>query len=315
MIGAMTAHVIFPKNERRKELNFYGCVGVEIESSWRNLTDTAKVVFPRSYRYRYQKLKEHIWRNDRIVIRLGYNNRNYNEFTGFVTEVGNDTPVEIKCEDNMFLLKQITINKLFRKVNLRELIRQIVPLEFHTDVVDVEFGNYDAENMGVAEILEDIKRQTGLYSYFSGNTLVCGKIYSDNKDERIHLSFGKNIIESSLKYGGEDKIIVEASSITNGKKLKATAGEKGGRIVRIKRKGASLQALKKMANGKLEMLKKEKLSGDVTSFGFPFAVHGDKVEISDNELDRNGTFYIDAVKVNFDSGGFRRTIKTGKAVK
>ena len=213
MVGAMTAHIIFPKNERRKELNFYGCEGIELSGSWKELTDTAKVVFPKRYRYRYQNLKDHIQRGDRIILSFGYNNKNTIEFTGYVTQVGTDTPVEISCEDNMFLLKQITVNKLFRQTNLRDLIRDIVPKIFTVDVADVMIGNYNAEMMTVSEILDDIKNKTGFYSYFKGNTLVCGKIYSDDKQVK-ELTFGKDIIDSDLKYSFEnDKVLIEASSI------------------------------------------------------------------------------------------------------
>jgi hypothetical protein len=316
MVGAMTAYMVFPKNDRRAELVFRGCIGVEVESSWRNLTDTAKIVLPRRYRYRYENIKNKIQRADRVLIQLGYLNNNKTVFKGFVTSVDNETPTTIACEDNMFLMKQITINKLYRGVTLNELVRDIVPIEYEIETPDMHLGNFDANEMTVAEVLDRIKEQTGLYSYFKGDKLVVGKIYTDDVDITKTLTFNHDIIESDLKYAYDnDKVLVEAQSVTNGKKITATAGKKGGRTVKIKLKGANLATLQNLANEKLKHLIKDGWDGSVTTFGSPFFEHGYKLQIVDNEFDRSGVYYIDSVRTSFGDGGFRRTLEIGRAVK
>lgn len=316
MVGAMTAYIVFTKNERRGDLVFRGCESVEVDSSWKNLTDTAKIVLPRRYRYRYENIKDKIQRGDGVLIQLGYLNNNKTVFKGFVVSVDNETPTSITCEDNMFLMKQIMINRLFRGVTLNELIRAIVPTTYQIETPDMQIGNFDAVEMTVAVILDKIKEQTGLYAYWTGDKLVVGKIYTDNVDVTKTLTFGKNIIESDLKYAFDnDKVLVEAESITAGKKIKAIAGEKGGRTVKIKLKGANVATLQKLADEKLQHLKKEGWDGGVTTFGEPFFEHGYKLNLIDNEFDRNGTFYIDGVKTSYNSSGFRRTLDLGRVAK
>lgn len=112
---------------------------IEITSSWKNMTDTAKIVMPKKVyvktptgivtwqdKYMYANTPEApiIMRGDRIKVELGYYYKptpqsEYRaetniEFEGYITKINPKVPLVIECEDNMWLLKQAQCpNKVF----------------------------------------------------------------------------------------------------------------------------------------------------------------------------------------------------------
>lgn len=143
----------FPNRDKVYVLDFVN--DVEIKSSWKNLTTTAKVVFPRSVyiqtttgnvswvgqsAYTPQQGNTQppiILRGDRISINLGYYYNPGNgyvtqtneEFNGFITKVNPKMPMELECEDNMWLLKQTQCpNKVFQasQYNMQSIIKYLL---------------------------------------------------------------------------------------------------------------------------------------------------------------------------------------------
>ncbi len=129
----------YPNRSNVYTLNFV--TEVEIKSSWKDLTTTAKLVFPRNIYVKtphgnvnwfdqavYAQIEGNttppiILRGDRISINLGYYHNpggGYitemnEEFNGFITKINPKMPMEIECEDNMWLLKQaLCPNKVFK---------------------------------------------------------------------------------------------------------------------------------------------------------------------------------------------------------
>ena len=112
---------------------------IEISSSWKNLTDTAKITIPKNlyaqtpsglvtwegkYLYARSPVAPILMRGDRVKIELGYYYKptpggDYvtelnTEFEGFITKINPKMPLVIECEDNMWLLKQAQCpNKVF----------------------------------------------------------------------------------------------------------------------------------------------------------------------------------------------------------
>lgn len=130
----------YPLRDKVYTIDFVN--SVEIKSSWKNLTTTAKIIFPRSVYiktdtgntswvsqsvYTPQNSNNQtpiLLRGDRISISLGYYynpNGTYvtqinEEFNGFITKINPKLPMELECEDNMWLLKQAQCpNKVFPK--------------------------------------------------------------------------------------------------------------------------------------------------------------------------------------------------------
>lgn len=108
------------KREKIFVVNF--CNNYEINNSYDNLTDTAKVVLPRKIKiaeytsrnsepiYTYQIDKKLIKYGDKIQITGGYFKKDgtiYSEklFDGFITKVSFQTPITIEAENYMYVLK------------------------------------------------------------------------------------------------------------------------------------------------------------------------------------------------------------------
>lgn len=100
---------------------------VEIESSFKNQTKTAKITLPRKMDFGGLNIitgsNPIFGRGDRVIIKLGYvyvdenstpeniivTNTLKEVFRGYITTVGMETPLEIECEDMMFALKQVRV--------------------------------------------------------------------------------------------------------------------------------------------------------------------------------------------------------------
>jgi hypothetical protein len=129
----------YPNRNKVYTLDFVNFVN--IKSSWKNLTTTAKVIFPRSIYIKdangttnwvskstYTPNKGNtdapiLLRGDKISINLGYYYNPGNgyktqmneEFNGYITKVNPKMPMELECEDSMWLLKQAQCpNKVFK---------------------------------------------------------------------------------------------------------------------------------------------------------------------------------------------------------
>lgn len=114
---------------------------VETNSGWKNQTATAKLIFPKNVYvntaagnvawadadlYAKTSVEPIFLRGDGIKVELGYYyiNRSGNyvtetnkEFEGFITKINPKIPIEIECEDNMWLLKQARCPNVIFKNN------------------------------------------------------------------------------------------------------------------------------------------------------------------------------------------------------
>ena len=104
------------------QIDLYFVNNIEIESSFKNLTKTAKITLPRKLTFNGINLVTGQFplfnRGDLILIELGYeyvdNNNNLKTtrkevFRGYVTKIGQTVPITIECEDQMFMLKQALV--------------------------------------------------------------------------------------------------------------------------------------------------------------------------------------------------------------
>lgn len=92
---------------------------VEVHTSVDRFTDTARVTLPRLAKVRgmeERNLTKIIQRNDKIEIRLGYDDRLDTVFKGYIRSVSSRNPMVLECENEAWELKQKmpTENNLIR---------------------------------------------------------------------------------------------------------------------------------------------------------------------------------------------------------
>lgn len=315
----MVAHIIFPANERRKEINIRKPNAVRIESGWEMLTDTATIVMARNVRYfDKSKVKDVFKRGDEVIIQLGYNGNLKTEFKGYVTRVSADIPIKIECEDAMYLLKKVPVNTSLKQTNVADLIKKIVPSNFKIDVLDVSIGTKRFKKTTVAKVLEYLQEEYNIYSYIKNfNTLVVGKVYSDD-DIEVNYEFNKNVIDNKLKYRSKDEIQIKieaVSTLKNGEKIEVTVGDEDGEVRRLSYYDIKVEAeIKRLAIIDYDKFKIDGFKGDITTWGVPSVTHGTKANLkSPRYPDRNGTYYIKHVtKIFDDSPKYHQILKLDK---
>ena len=85
---------------------------VTVSRSFDKQTQTASVTLPRNVTYDKKNIYEGanalMRRGDKIKIIAAYYPNETVIFTGYISKINNNVPIEILCEDEMFLLKQTT---------------------------------------------------------------------------------------------------------------------------------------------------------------------------------------------------------------
>src|SRR5690606_8561998 len=126
------------------EYEFKNVAEIKIESSYEKLTSVATITIPRKLEFKGKALTGDggLFKSGDIVnIYLGYDFQNVRIFSGFILDIKPGSPFEIRCEDEMFLLKRGAISKTFKSVTLKQLLSEIVP-GFFIKSVDADLGNF-----------------------------------------------------------------------------------------------------------------------------------------------------------------------------
>lgn len=326
MYLASNVHITFPefkgdkRTAPRKAITFKSVNSFRTDKSWQHLTDTCEFIIAKTLYFEEKgRVFELVKSGDPFYLEAGYNGEYFREFTGFVSEILDDLPVVFKCEDNMYKLKRVPVNKTFSGITLKTLLTSIVPKEFKIDCADVVLGDFVFKHYTVAQVLQELKDNYGLYSYFIDDTLVSGKIYTDNPQQQtVKYQFNKNIIANDLKYRRADDYPVKVtirSHLQNGKRKKVTVGDPEGVEAKlVVCNVADETALKKLAEKELARLKYDGYRGTLTGFGIPYVTHGYTANIVNlSNADRNGNYYIDQVVTQFfDQGAIRRVSTVGR---
>lgn len=323
MSYVMCSRITFPENDRRGMLLMERLSSVHTESSWKMLTDTAEIIFPKKVKEFSGNRIDHLFQaGDQVRIELGYDGNLDVEFTGYIASVSTGIPVILRLEDEMYKLKRKTVKYSSANAKLSDVLKAIAP-GYQIDAYEgVELGAVRYSNVTAAQVLEDIQKKTGLYSYFENKTLKCGKIYGDDaKTEPVKINLERNAVSQELNTdsGKSEEIQVKVISINKGgKKLEATAGKEGGTLNTLTYVGITVQAdLKKQADRDLNRLKQNKLSGGITLFGIPRVRHGMILELeSELSPEMNGSYYVEKVTKDFnDDATYRQKIELGGKVK
>lgn len=237
----------FPTRNKIMVLDF--CVNYEIESTWQDLTQTAKLVLPKNIIIRspdgkivsgnrssvdsniggFSNPVPLFLRGDKITISGGYKYFNLQGkevsninilFEGFISKVTSKKPFMLECEDNMWLLKQIPtpVKQWGKSQTLRQILESMLS---GTDLtvsskseISVTYNIKSTMSHGesVAQFLEENKKGGFHFdSRFRGKELRIGypTYFVDEAIEHKFI-FQKNVIEDNLEYQRRDDINLSA---------------------------------------------------------------------------------------------------------
>jgi len=307
------------------DYEFPYCVDVEIVSSVDTLTDTCKITLPRKFEWDCREIAlgddPILKRGMPVVVKAGYDGTLITEFIGFVKNIKSGVPVQIECEDSMFLLKQggTEVTKSYKNPTLSKILSDILPKGIKFKVPELLLGGLLRLNkLTPAKALEEMKTKHGIYSYFrivnSQPVLYSGLAYwTDNRHEE-DFKFGYNIIEhSNLVYRREEdvKLLIKAFGISkDNKRVKVEVGDPDGEIRTFHYYETNKEVLKRRAEQDLARLKYTGYYGDFLTFGAPSIQKGDIANLIGNQYNPDGKYLIKKVTKRIGvTTGYRQSIE------
>lgn len=288
---------------------------VEVVSGWEQITDTAKIVMPGAVKLNKDELRSLIAPGDKVEIHLGYDDNLLKIFAGYVTGISTKVPVAITCEDEMWQLKQTVITDNLQNASVNTLMETHFS-EYTTHTLDSRLQpQFMIDNLNRAKILQKLREEYGLYSFFRGDVLHVGKVYDASTARVVSFAFEQNIIDDDLEYKRKEDVRLEVVAISNmrdGSKLEVKLGDAGGDQRTLNFYELGQKELKEAAEREIDRLKYDGFRGSITTFGEPHVAHGDIVRLSHpRNADKAGKYWVDQVSYNFGVNGYRQKIQLG----
>jgi hypothetical protein len=299
---------------------------VTITRSFDNQTQTAKVTLPRNIQYNDKNIYEGenplIKRGNKIEIFGGYLPNMTLLFSGYISKINNNVPIELTCEDEMYILKQTIIkNKTVRDGTLKDLLKQILPTSVKFDALDCQLAPIRINEASCGKVLQTLKNDYGLYSYFIDGTLYVGLPFQNSLAKEQYFLFERQMIVDgmNLQYLKKEDVKVQIKGILIGddnKKTEYIYGNVDGDIRTIFQYGGGKEALDNRAKLFLEQANYTGYYGDFMTFLEPSVVPGDYAVLDSYKYpERKGTYLIKSVETNFGVDGGRQKIELERKIK
>lgn len=314
----MAAEISFPESRGRKAFGIKRISEIRTESSWKEFVATAEIILPKNVRDLKQIQRDNLFElGDPVVIKFGYGADNIPvEFEGYITDVADGIPYRLKCENEMFKLKRgsVTISK--KDVNLRQLLETIAPA-YSIECPNIPLGTVRYVDVAPVEILENLKKELGIYTYFVGKVLhsVDG---NSQTEEIVKIVLERNAVSENLnrKTKADEKILVKFKSLQrNGKYITLEIGDKNGTIQTRSWAYLTRTEIEIRAKRIIELAKAKGFDGTITLFGIPRITQGMKIDFSSLfYANMNGIYYVDKVVKTFDKSGIRQDVTIGNKV-
>ena len=251
---------------RNKTFHFDFVHEFEATNTWVNLTNTLKITFPKNIYVTDSlgnkvllggtnspvQVNELFQRGDAVELTYGY--YTYDEqgnqhlelpnapiFQGFIAKVTSKKPIQLECEDNMWVLKQVpakpqTWPKMGTVENLmRSLLAGVTVYGGEQITVnaltETTIGNFVIQNESVAQIIMRLRKDYHLEAYFRGAELRIGSIvYVPTDAVKHNFVFQQNIISDSLDFQRREdiklSIVAESINVKDTGKLNKQGQEK-----------------------------------------------------------------------------------------
>lgn len=302
---------------------------VEITKTVEELVDTAVIKMPTKFKVRQNNelkyTEEVIKVGDPVKITLAYEGKYEGiEFMGFVARIKTKIPLEIHCEDAMWLLRRKNITRAFGKTTMKAILEEVVKdtsVKLSKRIPDVPLDKYIIKDANGTQVLQSLKENMAMTVFLEDDgSLYCGLQQGTNIGQRVIYDLNYNLVENNLEFKTADdkkvKIIYIWTDPKTNKDKKFEAGDEGGEIRKVKLPNVQDEKmLMEMAKKTLKDLKYDGFEGDIMSFLLPYATRGMAAEIRDKEhKNREGNYFIKSVVTTFGTSGARRKITLGTKV-
>ena len=289
---------------------------ITLAQSYDKQTQTASVILPRNIKYNDRNVYEGenpiMRRGDRIIITAAYHPNQTVIFTGYIAKINNNVPIELLCEDEMFLIKQaIAPNMSYKSVNLQEFVKKMlseksVPFE----AIDAELGMIRTNGASIGKVLQVLRDQYGLYSFFIEGKLYVGLAFYPKLATEHYMLFERDMTADGMKltYLKKDdvKVKVVGVIIEGTKRTEYTYGDETGDVRTVFQIGGTKAQLDVKCNSFLEQANYTGYYGSFETFLEPKIVPGDYIVVDSWKYpERKGKYLVKSVSttVSTDNGG------------
>jgi hypothetical protein len=211
----------------------------EIERDIDKITSKCTLSLPKKVKWSDEK-EIPVKRGDKITVELGYDGNLEEVFSGYISKVTTKTPVEIECEDEMYVLKNsATKRKTYLDANLKTVLAEQCQPDIKVDVFSTQtFGKYVVNCDTVTQMLGNLK-ENGFLFFFKKGTLYAGMVFDYNgkltgkKQVFRDGEFGNIINGYDLIWGDavNTSLHIKATGISSdGKKIHVEVGDKDGEV-------------------------------------------------------------------------------------
>lgn len=293
---------------------------VEITRDTESLTTTCRITLPKKIRWDGQS-RVPIQRGDSVRVSLGYDENLQLAFVGYVTAVGAKTPIELQCEDEMYLLKQRkTQKRAYRSVTLTELLAD----QGLTDVSvmgEQRLGAYRVKADTVAALLDDLKEQ-GIRAFYRLDAdgrprLTAGVLFDHAATPAQVFATGCNIIsDQSLEQQKADEVKVSVKVVSmqpDNRTITVELGDKDGEQRTLYCYGKTADEARAWGEQEVKRMRRDGLRGSLTTFGHTLVDVLDSIGIViDGE--RRGIYGVKKNVIRFGTDGYRQELTIGQRV-
>ncbi|WP_165025646.1 hypothetical protein [Dysgonomonas sp. ZJ279] len=311
----MAADITFTESRGRVGFGFKRVSEIRVEKGWKDFTGIAEIVLPRNVRDFNRIEADRLFElGDPIQIKFGYDAGEIPiEFEGYISDVADGVPYRLKCEDEMFKLKRGSVTVSRKGTTLKQLLEIIAP-GYKIECPDVPLGTVKYTNVAPIEILENLKKELGIYTYFIGKVLHSVDGNSQGGDT-VNILLERNAVSENLnrKAKADEKILVRFRSLQrDGKYITFEQGDKFGTVQIRNWPYLTRAEIEIRARRIIEQQKAKGFDGTITLFGIPRIEHGMRVNLKSLFYKNiEGTYYIDKVVKTFSPGGIRQEITLG----
>lgn len=308
---------------RNKVLYFPYINECTITDSFDTLTGGATLILPQNIKYQNRNIYEGanplVMRGDRVKLEAGYFPKQKILFEGYISRISNNIPIEILCEDEMFVLKQkISPNLSFESVNLRTLMARVLTNTNQAfRAINADLGMVRIQEASIGKVLNTLRDKYGLYSFMRDGVLLVGLPYYPDDAVEQTILFERQIIENNMQYlRSEDvKVKVKGVLISGSSQQEISVGDETGDLRTVFQYGGTLDELQRLCNSYLEQMNYTGYYGKFTTFLEPRMRHGDYVKLVSYKLpERNGTYLIKSVETSFGINGGRQIVELERRI-
>jgi hypothetical protein len=303
---------------------------VTVTRSYDKQTQTAAVILPRNMKYNKKNIYEGanalMRRGDKIKIIAAYHPNETVIFQGYISKINNNVPIELLCEDEMFLLKQaIAPNIVFPdNTELKTVVEKILT---NTNIpykveIGAKLGQIRLQGANVSKVLQVLRDQYGLYSFFVDGVLRVGLAFYPADAKQAVFLFELMVKDGmNLTYLKKDDVkVLVKGIIINGntaeKPITYPEGATEGDIRTVFQYGGTKADLDLKCNSFLEQANYTGYYGSFKTFLEPLVVPGDYAIVDSWKYpERKGKYLIKSVttEVSTTDGG-KQTIELERRI-